>query len=147
MEFTKKELGLIGKYRRLFCFVFLGSILFGILTGIFFAVFIDVDLLSKVEMPLTIIKLFLSLWGIYLIYKLAAAMKCKYPVLYVVGMFFPLVNLIIIVTLFHRSNKLLKSYGVPVSIVGNVKQDIDALLASDEVAVKVDSPDNPSTKE
>lgn len=65
---------------------------------------------------------------IYFIYKLASALKAQAPALWVVGMFIPLLSLILLLILSQRATNVIQTAGFKVGLMGANISDIEAKI-------------------
>jgi len=77
---------------------------------------------------------------LYFIYKLASALKSGAPVLWMIGMFFPLISLILLLILTDRATKAIRAAGFRVGLMGATISDIEAAISAGPPPV----PQNPN---
>jgi len=66
---------------------------------------------------------------IYYIYKLASSLKAGTPVLWVLGMFVPLLSLILLLILSSRATAALRAAGFKVGLMGARTKEIETRIA------------------
>jgi hypothetical protein len=66
---------------------------------------------------------------LYFIYKLASALKSKVPILWVLGMFVPLLSLILLLVLSQGATKAIQSAGFKVGLMGAKVSEIEHKLS------------------
>jgi hypothetical protein len=110
IEYSKKDLLEIAKHQKIICWLFLI-----ILIGLIFPV----------------ISLVAHLIAIFFVYYLTKALKLPRPWLYAIGIFVPLVSLIVLLTVIRKATKALRLNNIRVGIMGANKKDLDKLLTED----------------
>ncbi|MBF0252210.1 MAG: hypothetical protein HQL29_00185 [Candidatus Omnitrophica bacterium] len=117
--YEKEDIKNIAKYQKLICWLFL-FIIIGYLSSLIPAVGI-------VLLPLSIIA---GIVVIFIVYRLAKALKIKNAWLYAIGMLVPLVKLIVLITVIRDATKVLTAKNIKVGIMGCRKADLAHYLES-----------------
>lgn len=125
MTFSKKEVLDIATLQGRLCAVFFAVIIINILVrALFFYLHEDSVLLATVGMFIPIIQIFFAIWLCVVVYQLAKALKrIAWP--YILGVFVPLVNLIIFGILVVSASKVLKANNIAVGVMGAKKQSLE----------------------
>ncbi|HNX68670.1 MAG TPA: hypothetical protein PLL75_01675 [Candidatus Omnitrophota bacterium] len=124
--FEKEELLNLAKAQSkpLWCFL---TILGLRIVGIFIPLDKTNAVAVLVNLFLSLVVLVLVVYFIILIYRLAKALKKDVPFLYAIGLIVPLVNLVVLASLFGSSTRILKAGGLKVGIMGCSKAELAKL--------------------
>ena len=108
-QYGKQDIAEIAKLQRLLCWVFLLTMACSFFSRI-------------VAFGITV---FMS----YYMYRLAKALKVKYPWLYVLG-FIPLVSIVVLVRAIRHATKVLHAHNIHVGLMGANKANLNTFLSS-----------------
>jgi fumarate reductase subunit C len=127
VQYEKPEIVSLAKSQKLFIYLFAGIMALVIFNGFVSFGKNPVSVILNLLFPVA--KLALGIWGVLVIYRLAKGLKEKRPVFYAVGMIIPLVNLLVIVSLFSKTTKVLRAQGLKVGLMGCHNSDLKSFTA------------------
>ena len=125
--FTKEDIRFVARDQRIICLIFLCFLI--IMVAGFCAGVLQLPESHPIFTIMNVLEICIRIAALIFVYRLASSMKVARPWMYVIGMFFPWINLLVLAFLIPRATKVLRANNIRVGLLGYNKEDLSNYLS------------------